>query len=156
MRLLRAGRLAAPAAKARVQVSARASARVQADALLGYFSDATNAYRFGPPKYDVVSARLLVDGRSISEDFCFPAGMRLPPQSASGVRAQLIEAGEGTAVLRLSSESFLQAVAITGCVPDDNYFHLVPDQTKEVMLRRCEGTVRIDALNLSTAVEAAR
>ena len=84
------------------------------------------------------------------------AGMRLPPQSASGVHAQLIEGDEGTAVLRLSSESFLQAVAITGCLPDDNYFHLVPDQTKEVMLRRCEGTVRIDALNLSTAVEAAR
>ena len=139
-----------------MQVGAKASARVQADALLGYFSDATNAYRFGAPKFDVVAARLLVEGHSISEDFCFPSGMRLPQQGASAVRAQLIDGEGGATLLRLSSDVFLQAVAITGCVPDDNYFHLVPDQTKEVMVRRCEASVRLDALNLSAPVEALR
>src|SRR5258706_172016 len=46
-------------AQTNATLPARGGVTLQSDALQGYFSDATNAYRFGPPKYDVVTARLL-------------------------------------------------------------------------------------------------
>ncbi len=58
--------------------TAREAVTLQSDALPGYFSDATNAYRFRAAKYDVVTARLLGADTSemISEGFHFPTGER--------------------------------------------------------------------------------
>jgi len=43
------------------------------------FPDATNAYRFGPPKHDVIVVRMKIRyGRDPRRGFPFPAGMDLP------------------------------------------------------------------------------
>lgn len=103
-----------------------------------------------------MAARLLVDGASVSEDVCFPAGMRLPMQDGSGVRARLAARDDGTRELRLASDVFLQAVAIGcgGAIPDDNGFHLLPGDEKVVVLKGDGGAVHIGALNLAGAIEA--
>jgi len=125
------------AARINTTVPARGAVTLQADALLGYFSDATNAYRFGPAKYDVVMARLrrADTNEPISEDFHFPDGMNLPVQREANVEAHVAGSGDGGRIdVTLCSDTFLQAVTIScdGYVPSDNYFHLAPGQRKRI------------------------
>jgi len=140
-------------ARADTTVPARGAVTLQADALLGYFPDATNAYRFGPPKYDVVTARLLhADTRErISEDFHFPTGMDLPMQRDAKVEARARRLSDGCIEVAISSDTFLQAVRVScdGYVPDINYFHLPPGHERRLPFRG-EGRAfeaRLEALN---------
>jgi len=120
LELLRHGRLAAAPAKATIPVAARSAATLQGDALFGYFTDATNAYRFGPPKFDVIVARLRAGGGVLAEDFLFPLGID-GMADASAIDAR-VRAGEDGHVLTLRSDTFLQAVRLEapGYEPSDN------------------------------------
>ena len=40
-----------------MRVDPRGTVKLPVDAILGHFTDAMNAYRFGPPKADVLVAR---------------------------------------------------------------------------------------------------
>jgi len=140
-------------ARADTTVPARGAVTLQADALLGYFPDATNAYRFGPPKYDVVTARLLrADTRErISEDFHFPPGMDLPMQRDAKVEVRARRLPDGCIEVAISSDTFLQAVRVScdGSVPDINYFHLPPGHERRLPFRG-DGRAfeaRLEALN---------
>ena len=109
---------------------------VSVDALLGRFTDSTHAYNFGPPKQDVVAARLVAaDGTVLSEDAYFPSGYGLPTQSSASVRTKVEALDGGRVAVTLTSDAFLQSVAVTspGYVPDDNHFHLVPGWEKRVV-----------------------
>jgi beta-mannosidase len=127
---------AAPPAQANVAIPSRGALSLRGDAMLGYFSDATNAYRFGPAKYDVVTARLLnaATGEVIAEDFRFPTGLDLPAQRNASVQARVERSGDGLIEITLRTDTFLQSVNVScdGFVPSDNYFHVVPNQDKRI------------------------
>ncbi len=158
--LLRAGRRAAEGVRQDVLVPPRGALSLHLDALLGYFSDSTAAYRFGPPRYDVIAVRLCAPGGAVlGEDFHFPVGMGLPVQHGARVEGVAAWTGEGVVELSLTSDVFLQSVAIAseGFVPDDNHFHLAPRREKRVTFvaadrRAAAFKAHIEALNLAQLV----
>lgn len=128
--------------------------RHSGDALLGYFADLTHAYRFGPPKHDVVVARLRSSAAVIAEDFYFPGGHSLPTQE--GCLTATAHASDAEVVLTLTTSRFLQAVHFDSAwAPDDNWFHMAPG-TRQVRFRP-SGDARpfkahVAAINLSDEV----
>ena len=119
-------------------------------------STARYAYRFGPPKHDVVAVRLVdpASGNTISEDFHFPVGLDLPMQrEAPECRVERLS--DGNVAVTVKSAVFLQSasIACAGWLPDDNYFHVVPGCEKRVVFRALapEKSFRaeLEALNLS-------
>ena len=135
--MYQAGKSVSGSAQMPVTVPARGAVSLQADELLGYFSDGTNAYRFGPPKYDVVTARLMRadTGEILSEDFQFPAGMALRAQRDVKLEARAERRADGRIDVIVRSDTFLQSVSIAcdGYTPSDNYFHLAPNQERRVV-----------------------
>lgn len=146
--------------RATLLVPPRGSVSRYADALLGHFTDHTNAYRFGPAKYDVIAVRLRRNdsGAVVSEDFHFPLGMDFARQRNVNLRQEIQARDDGSVVLTLAADNFVQSVRIAceGFAPDDNYFHLAPGQERRVTLRRTDprATFRgwIEALNLEEPV----
>jgi len=137
LEMFQSGRIPTASAEATVRVPARGAVTLQGDALLGYFSDATNAYRFGPPKHDVISVRLKDRSSDtvLAEDFFFPAGMDLAAQRSAAITSHAHWREDGSVAVTLMSDVFLQAVAISssGFLPDDNYFHLAPGHEKTIV-----------------------
>jgi len=161
LELLQEGRIATGAAKVSRELAARSTISLQGDALLGYFSDSTCAYRFGPPKYDVVIARLRRrgTGRVLSEDFYFPCGLALSRQRNTAVKAVAEWQRDGRVIVTLSSDAFLQAlnIACKDFTPDDNYFHLAPNQERRITFTAAseEATsfrAQFEALNLAQTI----
>jgi beta-mannosidase len=137
LEMFQSGRIPTASAEATLRVAPRGSVTLQGDALLGYFSDATNAYRFGPPKHDVIVVRLkdAATGAILAEDFHFPAGLDLPAQRVAAVKTEAAWREDGCVAVTLRSDVFLQAVAIScnGYSAGDNYFHLAPSRDKTVI-----------------------
>jgi beta-mannosidase len=134
--LLQGGRIPAGHAEQEVSVPAHGATTVAADALFSSFSDLTYAYRFGPPKHDVVIGRLKSpDGRQVlAEDCHFPLGWNLPFQEPAGISTTSAQGPEGRFTVTIESPVFLQTVALScqNHAPDDNYFHLAPGQQKQI------------------------
>jgi hypothetical protein len=145
-----------------VLVPARGGVTLAGDALVGYFTDSTNAYRFGPPKQDVVAVRLrrVGTGEIIAEDFHFPAGMNLAPQRGVKVSHHCEWRADGGVEVTLQSDTFLQSAAITceGFTPSDNHFHLSPSQKKRIRFYPATASVgnifrmQLEALNITEAI----
>lgn len=141
-----------------VEVAARSGVTVNADAMLGYFADLTNAYGFGPRKYDVIHVALVdaPTGAIISEDFHFPAGLNLPYQSDAIVTASARRLQDGDAMLAIETSAFLQSVQVRapGFTSDDDSFNLIPGRRREIRLRSHGANVSqalevdVSALNL--------
>ncbi len=106
------------------------------DAMLKHFSDITNAYRFGPPKHNLVVARLREQntGAVIGEDFYFPLGLNLPYWDKVDLKTRFTVGANGSMVLTLTSDCFLQTVHLeaNGYEADENYFHLAPKREKTI------------------------
>lgn len=158
----RRGHAAMAPAAADIDVPAHGAQSLGADALLGRFTDIANAYRFGPPKHDVVAVRLVdrATGAAISEDFHFPAGHDLPVLEHAQVRVEAREESATRVVLTVESDAFLQAVSLVaeGWTPEDNHFHLVPGRARAVRFA-ARGTpspfrVELRALNLAQPLSA--
>ena len=140
-----------------VLVPARGALTMNAEAMLGFFADASAAYRFGPARHEAVVVRLVdPEGGVIAEDFHFPEGMRLAPRHNAQVRAEARWTEAGEVEVSVWSDALLQSVRIgcDGFVPDDNYFHLVPKREKRVRLRPLANAVsrfdaHLEALNLA-------
>lgn len=134
--LFQGGRLPVGHAEQAVSVPAQGARSLSADALLGGFSDLTYAYRFGPPRHDVVIARLVArdGGTVLAEDVHFPLGWDLPFQDSGGITAVLEPGPDGTFTLLLQSPVFLQSVALASRShgPGDNHFHLAPDRVRRI------------------------
>ena len=137
LEMFQAGRIATGAAQTSVRIPGRSTVTLRGDALLGYFSDSTAAYRFGPPKHDVINVRLKRSdtGALLSEDFYFPSGLDLVLQRAAVIKSDVDWQTDETVVVTLSSDVFLQAVCISckDFAPSDNYFHLAPNQQKSIV-----------------------
>jgi beta-mannosidase len=134
-----------------VRVDAHAEVEWNAATLLGGFRDLTDAYRFGPPAYDVVRVRFeTADG--VSETFHLPAGPARLQEPDLGLEASAAPDGDNWD-LRVGARRFAQWVAIDvpGFAPDDSWFHLAPGGERTVTLRpSAEGKPprgRVRALN---------
>jgi len=134
--LLQAGRTPVGHAEQDVSIPAHGARTLSADALFAAFSDLTYAYRFGPPRHDVVIARLVAeDGLTVlAEDVHFPLGRNLPFQDSAGIITAVEPGPEGTFTLALESPVFLQALVLASRShgPDDNHFHLAPGRTRRI------------------------
>jgi len=163
LEMLRADGVAVDRARHGVLVPARGTLTLNSEAMLGYFSDAAAAYRFGPPRHEAIVARLQdLEGRVLSEDVHFPAGMRLAMKDRADVRLEARREEAGAVALSIASDVLLQGVSLAceGFVPDDNHFHLTPRREKRVLLRPREGSARgscvaIRALNLAAPLTVA-
>jgi beta-mannosidase len=145
-----------------VLVAPRGAITLAGDALVGYFTDSTNAYRFGPPRHDVVTVRLRrVDtDEVIAEDFYFPAGMNLAQRRDVKIEHHAEWLADGSVEVTLTSDTFLQSAAIIceGFAPSDNHFHLSPGQEKRIRFYPATGPAGtifrmcIEALNMAETV----
>lgn len=121
-----------------IRLEGHARRTVSADEILGGFYDVSYAYRFGPAHHDVVVATWKDAEQSvISEAFHFIR--RQPPVADRAVTLQATAEKSGQHEYRVSLESdrFLEGVQLSanGFLPDDNYFHLVPNRQRHVRFR---------------------
>ncbi|NWF64042.1 MAG: glycoside hydrolase family 2 protein [Chloroflexi bacterium] len=119
-----------------VTVAANQTVTFQAEELLGGFYDTAYAYRFGPPKHDLSCATLKDEqGKIISQQFHFPL-KQIPPLVPANLERTLVALGNGGYQVDICSDHFLYAVSVSaeGYLPSDNYFHLMPGESKSVTL----------------------
>jgi beta-mannosidase len=173
--LFRGEATVASAARA-VRLSPRGGATVRVADLFEHFFDATYAYRFGPLAHDVAVATLVdASGAVRSEAFHFPGphpsnlesdlGLEVVATPVAHGESVGASAGEGAGSWKLAirTRRFAQSVEVTvrGFEPADNYFHMPPGGSREVLLRpaatamgaapRPQGSVR--PLNAVTATK---
>jgi beta-mannosidase len=132
------GRLRDAPASTSVTIPGRGFCTVHADGLFNRFLDLTYSYRFGPPGHDVVAATLrdCATGAVCAAAHCFPCGLPTARDGALGLAAAAERVADDYAI-NLKVDRFAHAVAIEadGFVPDDNYFHLEPGESRRVLLR---------------------
>jgi len=122
-----------------VELPARGAEEIAIAALLGEFSDATYAYRFGTPPCDLIAASLVSpDQRVESEVFLFPTGRPFTREADLGMEATVAFLDGDRFTLTVRSRRFAHAVAVAvdGFSADDNYFHVQPGGAKSVILKR--------------------
>ncbi|MBE0684210.1 MAG: glycoside hydrolase family 2 protein [Anaerolineales bacterium] len=151
-------------AKASREITLRANEKLclSAEDLLGGFYDTSYAYRFGPPKHEVACASLKdTDGILLSRQFHFPLNKLFPDVEAE-VSAFSEIAKDGFCHLSISTNSFLYAVQIEceGFLPEDNFFHLMPGEIKQVALHQLAGAsppsqIHVRSANLRDVVNVA-
>ncbi len=158
--LIQHGNVSVAKAGREVGIPAGGKLCLLADELLGGFYDTSYSYRFGPPKYEVACATLKSrDGKIISQQFHFPLKKMFSPVQAS-VETAVEAIGNGTWRLSISTDSFLHSVQIEcdGGLPDDNYFHLMPERQKNIIIKPLQAglkipQIRIRSVNLLDEVE---
>jgi beta-mannosidase len=138
-------------ATAAIEVPGRSQRQWSTAVLLDGFRDLTNAYRFGPPAYDVVRVALDVDGVT-SEAIHLPCGAGRPVEADLGLEATAWRAGDDWQVT-VRTRRFAQWVAFDtpDFLPNDSWFHLAPGGERSVTLRALDGDGplkgRVRALN---------
>ncbi len=136
-------------AKREIKVEANQKLKIIAEEMLGGFYDTSYAYKFGAPKHEVACATLKdKNGNIISQQFHFPITHHLPMIDAD----ISIEFSENK--LSVSSDKFLYAVQIMvqDFLPEDNYFHLMPNEKKEIYFKQTPAQIYVTALNLAGIV----
>jgi beta-mannosidase len=142
-------------------INGRSTLTLIADEMLGGFYDISYAYRFGPQNHDVVSA-ILKDkaGNTISEAFHFTGKRKLTKHRNVNLIAYAVITEEGNYLLSLRSDTFLQAVHfdVSGFLPQDNYFHLMPETEKRILFEHDGEDSKkfrayIEALNLDEPIK---
>jgi beta-mannosidase len=143
------GRASAP-----VALLPRSAVELGVEALLGRFVDSTYAYRFGPPGHDATAARLIdMQSREVlAEALHFPLGLPSSQRSDLTLSASALKRPAGFALsIRSNAVAYAVHVEAEGYEPDDDYFHLEPDQPKTILLTGAaapeRATARIVALN---------
>ena len=135
---------------------------LKADELVGYFSDLTYAYRFGPIQHQVVVARLIdMDtGNYLDDDCYFPTTHHLTKQKNVDLTVEVVDRGPSGLFLKLFTQQFLQSVRLVLKThrPEDNYFHLVPNCAREIKLHPTSEQAKsvkgyIEALNLQEPIK---
>ncbi|MGS2724273.1 glycoside hydrolase family 2 protein [Porticoccus sp. GXU_MW_L64] len=118
-------------------LSASKTIDLDLDFLLEHFSDSSYNYKFGPQQWHVAYAKLIDTKNSvISEAYYFPDYSSIPEVEIHGISYEL-KAEDEDFILHLKSNSFFQSIEIDfpGYLPDDNYFHMIPEGEKTIMLR---------------------
>lgn len=134
--MLKDGQIYTARAKRDISIETGQTITIQAEEMLGGFYDTAYAYRFGEPKHEVSCATLRdKEGNFISQQFHFPL-QGLHSFESADVEHTLQPSVDGSYQLTLHSNIFLYAVQIIcdGFLPDDNYFHLIPNETRVITL----------------------
>jgi beta-mannosidase len=143
---------------ATVRLEPRSQRRIAVDDLLGRFWDVAYAYRFGPPQHDVVVATWFDEaGHVTGEAFHIARPLTAARTIPKALSATAVRIDDYIYRVTLSSDRFLDTVRLEadGYLPDDNYFHLVPQRLKTVTFcgitrDRPAFRVVLQALNLDT------
>ncbi len=135
--IFQGGRILLHSASEQLTVPKHSATTRSADAMLKHFSDITNAYRFGPPKHDLVVVRFQKPntGVVISEDFYFPQGFSFPQVESVHLTTHSELEKNGSILLTMESDRFLQTVHLEakGYNAHEDYFHLAPKQKKTIL-----------------------
>jgi len=119
------------------EVGPQSAITLSANGLLGGFRDLTWAYRFGPPSYDVVHARLSAAGLGWDREvFYLPLGRGRPRRSDLDLTASVREIGDGEWSMTVTSRLFAQwvVVDVPGFTATDSWFHVAPGTQHELRL----------------------
>lgn len=110
-----------------------AAPTVDVEAALGGFRDLNGAHRFGPPRFDVLRARLVGTGVETTHLLRGPRRERVCDVGLSAVLDGL--------TVTVSTVTAAQRVAldVPGFAPDVGWFHLAPGCSRTVALRRMAG-----------------
>jgi beta-mannosidase len=141
----------------RVTIPAHDAVELRADAVLGRFTDVTYAYRFGPAGHEATVATLTdtASGAVVGRASHFPQGLR-DEQIDVGLEAAAEPLDDRSWRVRFRSRRFAQAVAIEapGMVADDDFFHVPPGATHDVILSApaASGTLLATAKALNSAM----
>ena len=164
--LYRDGAARVAEAETELRLAGHETRRLSVEGLVGTFTDAAWAYRFGPPAHHAIVATLHragTDGPPGADDvasqaFFFPAGRPTERRAAAelGLRASVSEDR-----LRLQADRLVYGVRISapGFSPVDDAFSVEPGAGRTVALRREDPEARaesavITALNLEDQVRA--
>lgn len=128
------------------------------DGVLGRFTDATHAHRFGRRGYEAIVVRVLdpICDVEVARAVHLVAGPRLPLQHSIGLSARCTSDGDGWN-LRIATTDIAQYVVIdcAGAQPADNWFHLAPGTHRDVPLRSTASgrkpSGRVRALNAAAS-----
>jgi len=138
VRLIRDDGLVIHAAEAEMVLERGSGNAVSVDRLLGRFTDANHAYRFGPCEHAIVVAELVdASGTVVATANYLPTGLRHDVRDDIGLRAVARAVGKGMQEMRIESTGLALFVRITaeGFSPSDNYFHVAPGEHRIVLLR---------------------
>jgi beta-mannosidase len=154
--ILSAGQVVIAKGERPIQINPRATITIGSDDVLNGFFDVTYAYRFGPPKHDVVAVTLRDNhGVAISEAFHFPRVQEPRATSNVNIIAEAEAKQDGAYQLTLQTDHFLYSVHfdVDDFMADNNYFHLMPGRQKHIIFSpKTEQKMKfkgyIEALNL--------
>lgn len=129
-------------AERRVPVAGRSAVTLPLATLFDGFLDLAYSYRFGPPPATLVHVQWLgAEGQCLAEAFHFPAGRPSATTHDMPLAATFRRLASGGLSLRLDATRFAQTVHLEfdGHAASDNYFHMAPGTTREVLLRPLKG-----------------
>lgn len=147
-----------------LEVPPRSSIDASVDRLLGGFVDSSYAYRFGDREFEICVARLWGNGDAAAdpalsrpvEAIYWPLELGLLPKQDVGLRGRWTHSGPAGATLEIHADRFVQGVSleVRGGLPEDNFFHLAPDQGRQIKIAatgtKLAGSIR--ALNAEEEV----
>lgn len=129
-------------AQTSMQVEPRGTAALNLAAMLPHFMDLSDAFRFGRRAHDAVVVTLRdAAGALIAQAFHFPGGMNLPLEADLGLSARARALDDGRHEVLVSTRRLAVGVHFEtpGFVPDDEYFHLPPQQERHIVFRPLPG-----------------
>jgi len=156
--LWRDGEVAVGRGSAPVAVPARGGLTVPVDGLFDGFLDTAWAYRFGPPAFDVLHARLVTPGDDVlGEASHFPLGRPAEARPEVGLEARVWRRG-GAWALAVRTRAFAYAVTVEcdGFAADDDHFDLAPGSERVLTLRSTPAAVTAVPTGAVRALNARR
>ena len=107
------------------------------DELFKHFYDLAYVYRFGPSKHSLIAASFWVDDKIISTDILYPNEIPWRQPVEKPVEISATENEDKSIDVTIKSESFLYGVVIEakGFDSSDNFFQIIPNLTKQIVLR---------------------
>ena len=129
------------------------------ETLFDRFLDPAYAYRFGPPSFDVMIARIKQNDVVLDECFSYVADFNILAADTSKVDIKTKLLDESSFELTICSPSLLQYVNISakGYLPNDNYFHVSPDVPKTITFSLIDSSINrvkvaLSAINLDSEI----
>ncbi|OZF55183.1 beta-mannosidase [Rhodococcus sp. 14-2470-1b] len=138
-------------AEARIDLGPHTTDSVSLDRLLGSFTDANHAYRFGGQTYSAVVVELVGADGSVLDQATHLIGDRHPRQNDVGLSATAENIGPDKWSLTVSTRwaAHYVCVDIDGMKVSDSWFHLAPGAARVLTLTGAKTTVsgHVRALN---------
>ena len=120
---------------------------LNADELLGSFTDVSYAYRFGRPNHDTIVATLVDprNGNVLAESFHFSLGIGAP-RATTQLEPRIERINDALYSLSVRADELALSVAIeaNGWRLTDNHFHIAPGGERTVLLTPSRGQTRVD------------